>query len=505
MVARFSRFLTLTAVAALVVVSCTRETPMQPLRPDVMAQDTSPPDTLAPPNDNIANATFASPLPFADSIDLTHASVEAGEPASSCRDSSLGPASRSVWYSHVSHQSGTVHLTAQTFGGQSVLTVYFDSTGLGLLEVGCNVSENVVGFNADSGLTYYFQVSDYFDSNQTVFFLQQDSGPPPPPPPPPPSGNDNFADAELAPGIPFTATAVFDSATREPSEPAFCFFQARTVWYRFTPTETQAVTASVQASFSFDGLTVYQGTSLNNLSFVRCTSSFGGTASFTAVAGQTYYFQVGSDQPGTATFSLQQPPPPQAGFFTQPFDPSSFDLVQFYDQSYDPGGIGIQSWQWDFGDGATATDPFPTHRYAADGDYLVRLTVTTFDGRTGSTSRTLQVRTHDVAITRFATPASGQTGKTTKISVDIRSNRLPETVQVQFYKSVPGGFQLVAVSEQTLPTRNRVTSVGFSYTFTADDAIIGKVTFRAVALLVNARDALPADNEAIGSPTKVTR
>jgi len=30
--------------------------------------------------------------------------------------------------------------------------------------------------------------------------------------------------------------------------------------------------------------------------FLRCTSSFGGTTSFTAVAGQTYYFQVGSDQ-----------------------------------------------------------------------------------------------------------------------------------------------------------------------------------------------------------------
>jgi PKD repeat protein len=245
--------------------------------------------------------------------------------------------------------------------------------------------------------------------------------------------------------------------------------------------------------------------SLNNLSFLRCTGSFGGPVSFTAVAGQTYYFQVGSDQPGTATFSLQPPPPPQANFGTNPFDPSVFDVVQFQDFSFDPVGIGIQSEQWDFGDGAIATGPFSTHRYSADGDYLVRLTVTTFDGRTGSTSRTLLVRTHDVAITRFATPSSGMSGKTSKISVDIRSNRLAETVQVQLLKSVPGGFQLVAVSQQTLPTRNRVTSVAFSYTFTAADAIIGKVTFKAVALLVNARDALPADNEAIGSPTKVNR
>ena len=46
---------------------------------------------------------------------------------------------------------------------------------------------------------------------------------------------------------------------------------------------------------------------------------------------------------------------------------------------------------------------------------------------------------------------------------------------------------------------------GFSYTFTADDAQIGKVTFRAVAVISGARDALPADNEAIAPPTKVSR
>ena len=179
--------------------------------------------------------------------------------------------------------------------------------------------------------------------------------------------------------------------------------------------------------------------------------------------------------------------------------------MQFFDQSYDPGGVGIETRAWSFGDGVTATGYNPSHRYAADGDYLVELTVTTFDGRTGSTSRILQVRTHDVAITRFQTPSSGATGKTARISVDIRSNRNPETVQVQLFKSVPGGYQFVATSTQTLPTRNRVTSVAFSYTFTADDAAIGKVTFRAVATIVNDRDALPADNEAIGPPTKVNR
>ena len=197
--------------------------------------------------------------------------------------------------------------------------------------------------------------------------------------------------------------------------------------------------------------------------------------------------------------------PPVASFFFFPSDPSIFDAVQFIDNSFDPGGFGIATRAWQFGDGGTGTDCCPTHRYAADGSYTIQLTVTTPDGRTASTSQPVVVRTHDVAITRLQAPSSGMTGKTSRISIDILSNRYAETVEVQLLKSVPGGFQLVATSRQTLPTRNRVTSVLLSYTFTSADATIGKVTFKAVASLLGARDALPADNEAIAFPTKVTR
>ena len=495
MLARFSRFLTLAPVAILVVTSCTREFPMQPMRPNVIAQDTGGPP---PPNDNRDSATFIPFLPFDDSTDVSNATIEPGEPTSFCHDAIAQP-TRTVWYVYVSHAPGTVQLTAQLFGpAPGIVSAYFDSVGAGLLPVGCNSNFGPVTFNADSGMVFFLQVSDSAGAaGPTVFHLQQDSsgggG----------GGNDNFADAELAPGVPFSATAVFDAATRELNEPSPCGFQQRTVWYAFTPTATQRLVTSVQSPF-FDILHVYSGTSLNDLSFLTCTFSFSQT-SFTAVAGTTYYFQVSSDQPGTATFQLQPPPPPQANFFTSPFDPSSFDVVQFFDQSFDPGGVGIQTRQWSFGDGATGTGFSMTHRYAADGDYLVQLTVTTFDGRTGSVSRNVQVRTHDVAIIRFQTPSSGATGRTTKLSVDIRSNRLPETVEVQLFKSVPGGYQLVATSRQTLPTRNRVTSVAFSYTFTPQDAVIGKVTFRALVNILGGRDALPADNEAIGPPTKVSR
>ena len=80
-------------------------------------------------------------------------------------------------------------------------------------------------------------------------------------------------------------------------------------------------------------------------------------------------------------------------------------------------------------------------------------------------------------------------------------------MQVELLKSIPGGFQSIASTEQNIPVRagNRTTAVGLSYTFTSADAVMGKVTFKSVVSIVNARDALPADNEAIASPTKVSR
>jgi hypothetical protein len=65
----------------------------------------------------------------------------------------------------------------------------------------------------------------------------------------------------------------------------------------------------------------------------------------------------------------------------------------------------------------------------------------------------------------------------------------------------------VGTLSQSVPVRpaNRVTDFSFNYTFTAEDARVGKVTFRATASIVGARDALSADNEAVSMPTKVSQ
>lgn len=196
------------------------------------------------------------------------------------------------------------------------------------------------------------------------------------------------------------------------------------------------------------------------------------------------------------------------GFYYNPRDPSIFDDVQFYDQSYDPAGLGISSRSWSFGDGASATGCCPKHRYAADGTYTLTLTVTTPDGRSATRSRDLLVRTHDVSVAAVLAPQTGVVGQSGTITVAVRNSRYPETVQVQLLKSVVGGgWQPVGVLMQHVPVRGETSTTvfDFDYPFAREDAQLGKVSFRAVATIRGARDAISSDNTSISALVHVQR
>lgn len=65
--------------------------------------------------------------------------------------------------------------------------------------------------------------------------------------------------------------------------------------------------------------------------------------------------------------------------------------------SSDPDG-SITAYEWDFGDGTTASSVVATHTYTAPGTYTVRLTVTDDDGATGFDEAQVRVITPDVAM-----------------------------------------------------------------------------------------------------------
>jgi hypothetical protein len=210
---------------------------------------------------------------------------------------------------------------------------------------------------------------------------------------------------------------------------------------------------------------------------------------------------------GALAMSDQAPKPaPRASFFVAVAELSVYDDLRAYDASFDPGGAGIESHTWDFGEGTSATGRRATHRYSADGDYTIRLTVTTLDGRTATAEQLVRVRTHDVSITRFAVPRRARAGQQGLITVGLVSERYPEVVIVELLKGRPGGeFAAVGRERVAVPAGGprKATEVRFAVTFADADAAAGRVIFKATASIVGVRDASPADNAALALPTTV--
>lgn len=133
--------------------------------------------------------------------------------------------------------------------------------------------------------------------------------------------------------------------------------------------------------------------------------------------GIDVYPSSSATSPATATFDRytvtrpDTPPPanqpPTAAIGTPTIDERTISVSGT--SSNDPDG-SITGYSWDFGDGETATGSTATHTYAADGRYMVKLTVTDNAGATNSTTREVNVAaTPPPADPEIATDAFGRT------------------------------------------------------------------------------------------------
>ena len=449
------------------------------------------PALAAPANDDFAAATPAT-APFSDSVDTASATLESGEPQF------CSPIDKSVWYAVTPTADGILSADTNGSGGPAQLSVYRqDASGLaGLSFLGCtSFSFEPAVFHVEAGRTYYLQGSLlFFPTGQVTVNVTELTAP----------ANDDFVDATAFSSVPYEDHPVITAASAQPGEPTACVgTDPKTVWYAFTPAETNAYIID----HSFGPLAVFTGGSLGSLDEVACAGV--SNVVFRGEAGTTYYLQMAASawyHGGTEHLSVRVAPPAQAMFVMHPSDPSVFDTVQFHDVSSDFSNV--TSRLWGFGDGATSTQQTTSHRYASDGDYDAELAITLADGRTASTTQTVAVRTHDVSITKLSAPKSAHVGQSRQLSVEVANRRYAETVEVALLRSVPGGgFERVGQVTQTVPARDhgRATTFAIGYTMAPEDATLGKVTFQAVASIVGARDADPADNTVIAVPTKVTR
>lgn len=447
-----------------------------------------------PPNDDFANATVITTLPFSGTVGITEATIESGEPI----DYSYYQG-RTVWYSFTPTADVVVKMDPAGSFGETFMVVYrADAAGFaGLTRIASDnwSSARVQTLRLQAGKTYYVQGGDryvIFGYASTSSLSMSVVLPPP---------NDNFADAIAFASVPFSDSRDLTAATVEPGEPTACGASlTESAWYAFTP-----ATSGAYGAFGVSNVNVYTGTSLTDLTNVACADWPG--LYFHAEAGTTYYLQTYGGGMSFGGVSVDVVPPPNADFIYSPGDPSAFDDTTF---SYWNGGYWdptVNEWDWDFGDGTTAAGESVLHRFARDGDYTVTMTVSARGGRTNSATKTVQVRTHDVAIMSLVAPDKGKVGRQGVITVGIGNTRYPETVQVDLYKVTLQGDVLVGTSIQAVGVMRvkKALNFSFNYVFTDDDAVIGKLPFKAVATIQGARDAVNGDNSATSPPTLVSR
>lgn len=460
-----------------------------------------------PTNDDLNSATVVPALPYTVAQDTSQATRAADDPFW-CQFTNGG----TVWFDYTATEDGLLRASTAGSDHETVLSANTGQRGaLTSVPNACaqgSFNGATITFTARAGTTYHFMVSGGFGipggalsfSVQTV----------------PPVANDNFAAAEPITALPATRDIDLSRATTEPDEPsARCLgeSQPRTVWYAYTPAETKSLTARLENFQS--GLTVYTGSPLLDLHEVACGRGGFQSTLFRVTAGTTYYIRVGgSSFLDRETLTLAEAAPLRPTLETFPSDPTIFEMTRFHAE---PGefNTAVASGAIDFGDGGSAplsVDPnndwfgSADHHYTADGTYQVRLNITSEDGRTGTITRAVPVTTHDVSIDKFNTPGKARTGDTKNIAVHVANTRYREaSVTTELYKSEGSAWRLVGTLTLDVPARaDRTVKFPFAYTFTAADAVAGKVAFRTVVRLDSGvRDARPLDNELISAPTNV--
>lgn len=126
--------------------------------------------------------------------------------------------------------------------------------------------------------------------------------------------NDHFVNATSIGTWPFAVSGSNHGASTEEGEPRPCGAIGKTVWYRLSPTSDVDLAADTLLTTDMDTvLAVYSGSTLDSLTLIQCnddasTPVLHSEIQFTALAGQTYYIQLGgfNDTTGDFEFHVQE-------------------------------------------------------------------------------------------------------------------------------------------------------------------------------------------------------
>ncbi|MFN8526941.1 MAG: hypothetical protein U0821_27870 [Chloroflexota bacterium] len=388
----------------------------------------------APPNDNMDNAQpVAASGSYAGSV--AGSTREGRESAAFCGSGGT------VWYRFSVSTASVARVTARTSGGADLtISAYSSLPPVAASRLGCG--SGAVEFAAKPGAQIWVQVSASFAARTDPnFTLTIDLiGTPP--------INDDFAAAYPLP-VGQAGAADLNNATSEPSEPAVCVADRRTVW--FWTVAPASGSMSVQAPPGA-GLRVgvFRGGDIYSLQTVACLNG-GGT--FAATAGERYYLQLSGTAPTAvniavsfagarpanddrsnataltlpiaiggstvnATRELNEPQPfcggsdgptvwyrfsaPASGTLHATTASSSFDTVVALYEEFSTGSIAQVGCNDDEGGGVTTSRLLASVR--SDSAYLVQVS-----GKNGATGALILNLTLDTSPTPTRTPSPTQT------------------------------------------------------------------------------------------------
>jgi hypothetical protein len=111
--------------------------------------------------------------------------------------------------------------------------------------------------------------------------------------------NDDFQNAVVITGLPFTHSVNTTTATAAPDDPSNnCEIEGHTVWYKFSATKNTRVNLFTGASSYDPGVAVFTRAG-DQFTPVNCNPIYP-SLTFNAIAGTTYYIMVGSTFEGTS-------------------------------------------------------------------------------------------------------------------------------------------------------------------------------------------------------------
>ncbi|MFS8099516.1 PKD domain-containing protein [Lentzea alba] len=452
----------------------------------------------APPdNDDFDTATVVGSLPFTAAQDTTAATKAADDPATDCAGNVVRG---SVWFRYTATETGNLRVTGN--GSEPTMPVTVYTGGRGNLQRAQPTGGDCLRYSAmwatlrvTAGTTYHLMVNG---GGALKLDLRSVASP----------ANDNFADAHRVTSLPFIGDKPdLQAATVEPGEPfapgCTASEHAGSVWYSYTPTRTEYVlTEMMSQRDSGPSLSVHEGTSLADLRPISCGDTWDSDRVVQMIAGKTYYLQF-RDYPEWPDYRAEpmmsvapelQTSLPEYGSQST-YDPVHFDLLVRNDY---PSARAVH--EWDFGDGTTLPPTelrVQSHRYTKDGTYTVTIRSRTPEGRTATTSTTIEVSTHNVEVTKLVVPATARAGETHPINAAVKSHHGAERVVILLHRVYPGGSEAPAGERWIeLPAQPAMsTFIQFHYRFTEEDVRLGTLGFTVRAQLTPfLPDARPLNN-----------